>query len=204
MRISSALLAVTCALAGCVAPESEGASAGEVREDTSGIRDSIAGTAAASLNEHRTLGLLEHSHAADSAMGALGAQHGSTLEIKEFGRMMMREHIALRREAAAVARGLNIASEPPRVAPARAPDLMREALLATPLGGGWDRAYVEYALAAHEASMENTARALAATQDSAVKEYIRQSVPILQKHADKARSLRQSLAKAASPPPATP
>jgi hypothetical protein len=62
---------------------------------------------------------------------------------------------------------------------------------------------MSYALAEHQASMENTARALAATQRPEIKQFVDKSVPILQKHIDKARSLRKSLPKPldAAPPP---
>ena len=192
MQMLRVMLAVSC-IAAC-APDTEGASFGDVQEDTTGVRDSIAGTAAASLNENRVIGLLRFAHATDSAVGALGAQRGSTRAIKDFGLMIMREHSALRRDAADLADRLNLEIEEPRVTPAQAPQQLTEALVTTPDGEGWDRAYVEYVLAAHRASMENIARALAATQSPATRVYIEKSVPILQKHIDKAESLRKSLA----------
>ena len=199
MRLPVVLAAIACALTACSSPGTSNASGGEVLDDTVGMRDSIAGTAAASMNENRVLGLLRYTHATDSALGALGAQRGSTQEIEDFGRMIMREHAALRRDVAAVARGLNIEVEDPRVTPAQAPEQMTQALLATPDGASWDRAYVDYTIAVHDAAMENTARALAATRSPAIREYISTTVPIMQKHVDKARSLQQSLGKAAAP-----
>ena len=190
MQRQRAFVLFLSALCAC-ASGTERVSAGDVVEDTAGIRDSIAGTAAASLNENRVIGLLGFVHATDSAVGALGAQRGSTREIRDFALMIMREHVALRRSAALIADGLNLEIEAPRVAPAQAPAQLTEALLSTPNGPGWDGAYIEYVLAAHDASMENMARALAATKSPATREHIEKSVPILQKHIDKAKSLRK-------------
>jgi putative membrane protein len=199
MRITCALALLGCAISAC---SSSGSEAAERRSDTAaGQRDSVAAVAASSMNESNVLALLELTHAADSALGALGAATGTATDVKEFGRMILREHHALRKDAADIAARLGLTPVPPRVPPDDAPADMRDNLAATQPGAGWDRAYMDYAIAVHEASMENTARALAATQRPEVKQFVDKSVPILQKHIDKARSLRKSLPK---PPDATP
>jgi putative membrane protein len=191
MRHAGALL-ITCAAA-CA---SQGGEAVERQMDTAGRRDSIAAVAAGSMTEEQVIGLLSHVQAADSAVGAMGAARASTRDMKDFGLMISREHHALRRDAQLLADGLRLTARAPTVAPDDAPSSFRANLDATPAGAGWDRAYVEYTIAVHEAAMENTARALAATRSPATREYIRKSVPILQKHLDKARSLQKALAKA--------
>lgn len=198
MRSSCALL-LACAVAACASQGSEAAEA-----DTTGRRDSVAAVAAASMTEDQVIGLLEHVHATDSAVGARGGALGSTREIKDFGLMIAREHVALRRDARALAEGLRLTSRRPMVAPDEPPQSFVAGLDAATAGPAWDRAYVEYVIAAHEAAMENTARALAATRSPATREYIRKSVPILQKHLDKAHSLQKALARAQPAPPPTP
>jgi putative membrane protein len=147
------------------------------------------------MNESNVLALLELTHAADSALGALGATNGTASDVKEFGRMIVREHHALRKDAAELGVRLGITPEAPRVPPDDAPADVRDSLTALQRGPGWDREYMDYAIAVHEASMENTARALAATQRPEVKQFVDKSVPILQKHIDKARSVRKALPK---------
>ena len=199
MRITVALL--ICAVAACT---SQGSAAAERLEDTTGRRDSVAATAAASMNDARALGLLRMTHSADSALGALGALQGGSTEVKEFGRMILRVQAARGREATGGARALGLAIESPRVPPDDAPGGMREAVrVTTPGTGMWDQAYIAYAIAMHEAAMENTARALAATTRPEVRAYIERSVPILQKHLDRAKVLQERLAKAQAPPPST-
>jgi putative membrane protein len=185
-------LILTCAVAACA---SGGSEAAERRNDTAGRRDSIAAVAAASMNEQNVLALLELTHAADSALGVLGATSGSSTEVKEFGRMIFREHRALRKDAGNIGKDLGLLPELPKVAPDDAPAAMRAALMAIPPGAGWDRAYIEYAIAMHNAAMENTARALAATQRPEIKTFVEKSVPILQKHLDKALSLQKVLSQ---------
>jgi putative membrane protein len=192
MRNNLAPALLVWAVAACA---SQGSEAAERRADTAGIRDSVAGVAAASMNESNVIGLLDLTHAADSALGALGATKGTSSEVKEFGRMILREHHALRRDLLAMGEQLGMLPQPPAVAPDEPPTVMRDSLTLSEAGVRWDRAYIDYAMALHQSAMENMARALAATKRAEIKEFIDKSVPILQKHLDKARSLRRQLPK---------
>jgi putative membrane protein len=187
------MLCVLCAVAACA---SGGSEAAERRADTTGRRDSIAAVAASSMNEHDVIGLLALTHGADSALGTLGASKGTASDVKEFGRMIVREHHALRKDILDLGDQLGTAAETPRVAPDEAPADVLQTLESSPAGEQWDREYVDYAIAVHNAALENTARALAATHHAEVRQFIDKSVPILQKHIDKARSLRKSLPRA--------
>jgi predicted outer membrane protein len=173
MRCVSGLTALLV-LAGCT---SQGSEAAERRADTARRRDSIAGVAAGSMTENNIVALLELTHAADSALGSLGAA----------------KHHALRKDAEEVAARLGLTAETPRVPPDEPPAAMRDSVVNAAPGGAWDRAYLDYAIAVHRSAMENTARALAATKQPEVKSFIEKSVPIIQKHLDKAQSLQKNL-----------
>ena len=179
-------------LAACT---SEGSEAAERQPDTAARTDSVAAVSAGSMSEANVFAFLEQIHAADSAVGMLGAQKGSTTQIKDFGRMILREHAALRRDVAALARDAGVVPQPPAVAPDEPPAVMRDNVVGGEAGANWDRQYLDYAVAAHTSAIENTARALAATRRPDVRQLIEKSVPILQKHLDKANSLRKALPK---------
>ena len=179
-----------------VACTSQGSEAAARQEDTVARRDSIAAVAASTMSEDQAIGLLEQTHAADSAVGALASAKGTTVEVKEFGRMILREHHALKREALAMAQGLRLTPREPRAAPDAPPAEMLELLQSGTPGVGWDQAYIEYAIAMHQSAMENSARALAASRSPETKRFIERSVPIIQKHLDKAVSLRKTLSQA--------
>ena len=197
MRTLRTTLALLATAAACT---TQGSEAAERRVDTVARRDSIAGVAAATMTEPGVLGLLDATHAADSALGTLGALKGSTLEIKEFGRMILREHVALRRELQTSANALHLEIEAPRVAPDAPPEEMRQSLETGPVGPAWDYAYLEYAIAMHRSAKENAARALAATRSPGIRQYIERSVPILEKHLLKAESLRKARTQGDSTP----
>ena len=144
------------------------------------------------MTEPTVLGLLDATHAADSALGFMAVTKASTLEMKEFGRMILREHHALRREVQQAANGLHLTVESPSVEPDAPPPAMRQALETGPVGPAWDYAYLEYAIAMHRSAKENAARALAATKSPEIRVFIERSVPILEKHLLKAQALRKA------------
>ncbi len=181
-----------CGLAGCASRGSE------APLDTAGRRDSIAAVAAASLRPEHVLGLLDHVHASDSAVGSLGATQAWAPAVKDFGRAITREHRALRRELERLATEMGLAVQSPLVRPDEPPSILRERLDAGGPGAGWDRAYLEYAIAIHHSALENTARALAANSNPETRAFIVRSIPILQKHLDKAQSLRKAMASVSS------
>lgn len=178
-------------VAGCSTPRSDAAP----RDDSAGRLDSVAAVAAASMREEHVIGLLALAHSADSAIGSIGYAKASTREIKDFGIMISREHMMLRRDALGMARDLGLGIGEPPVPPATAPAHLRIALDSTQAGRAWDRAYLDLAIAAHEASLENFARAYAATKSPEIKTYIDRSAPIIQKHLERAKRLQQTDAK---------
>lgn len=187
MRTSRSLLLLGALLAACT-----GSDASARAYDTAGRRDSVAGVAAGSMREEHVIGLLEWNNEADSALGALGAARGSTLAIKDFGRMIAREHQALRRDALAMGRQLGVTPQPPPVLPDMPPEGLRAMVDSVPQGAAWDQAYLLLAVDAHKSALENLARALAATKSPAVKRYIERTAPIVQKHLERAQRLQKT------------
>ena len=66
-------------------------------------------------------------------------------------------------------------------------------------GGVYEgHAVASVAIAAHEASLENLARAYAATKSPEIRKYIDRSAPIIQKHLEKAKRLQNAGGKPAT------
>lgn len=193
MHIRSARCAIPYMLWVASSCSPGGSEAAERRADTAAQRDSIAAAAASSMSENQVLGLLAASDAADSALGALGAERARAPEVKDFGRMILREHHALRKEALDLGTQLGVEASAPTVPPDHPPPAAQSVLDSAQAGPAWDRAYIDYAIAVHESAFENAARALAAARKPETKALIARAVPILQKHIDKARALQRSL-----------
>src|SRR4051812_9603396 len=173
MKACSCYVAAIALVAAC---GSKSASA-SAHYDSAGGRDSVAGVAAATMDESRVFGLLDEVNATDSALGALGAARAKATEVRDFGRMITREHHALRKDGDDLAHRLGLEPSQPRVPPDAPPPAMLQQLLQAATvdstsGDAWDRMYIDYAIAAHKAGLENAARALAATQQAEVRDYI--------------------------------
>lgn len=147
------------------------------------------------MNENNVIGLLSQVHEVDSALGALGAAVGSTLNVKEFGRMVLREHRALRKDILDLGEQMGAPAAPPSKPADAPPAAGLNSLNEAAASLAWDAAYLDYTIAEHQSSLENTARALAATHRAEVRQFVSRSVPILQKHLDKARQLRKALSR---------
>ncbi len=179
-------------VAGCSTADTDAAP----RDDSAGRRDSVAAVAASTMREEHVVGLLALDNAADSAIGSIGYARGSTREIKDFGIMISREHMSLRRDVLGMARDLDLGIGEPLAPPAAAPAHLRAILDSAAAGPAWDHAYLELAIAAHEASLENLARAYAATRNPELKKFIDRSAPIIQKHLEKAKRIQKPATKA--------
>jgi hypothetical protein len=190
--------AAFAALSAAVACGSRAESA-PATEDTAGRFDSVAAIAAATMDESSVFGLLDQVNAADSALGSLGAAKASATEVRDFGRMITREHHALRKDGGELAHRLGLSVVAPRVQPDAPPEAMRDALTSDSASAIWDRLFIDYAIAMHHSALENAARALAATKQAETREYIGTIVPILQKHLDKATTLGKLLQSRARP-----
>jgi predicted outer membrane protein len=200
MKACSCYLAAVVLLAAC----GSRSSSATAHYDSAGGRDSVAAVAAATMDESAVFGLLDELNAADSAAGSLGAARATATEVRDFGRMITREHHALRKDGIELAHRLGLEPTQPRVPPDAPPPVMEQSLTknAGPdsvLSSAWDRAYIDYSMAVHNSALENAARALAATRRQEVKDYIGTIVPILQKHLDKAQTLAKLLASRVQP-----
>ena len=71
-----------------------------------------AGTGAA-LTDANIVALLDEANMADSAAGALAATKATSKDVKDFAKLMMSEHHALRKQGQELAKKLNVTPAPP-------------------------------------------------------------------------------------------
>src|SRR3954452_9729139 len=70
-------------------------------------------SAPAELSDANIVALLDHANAADSTAGALAATKATNPAVKQFAKLMMSEHHALRKQRADLAKKLKVTPEPP-------------------------------------------------------------------------------------------
>ena len=195
---------VVCATVACGKKENYGG-AGDTTAHAAGnsAAASSAGNTAASANANRanaTLSdanivyILDQANAADSARGRLAETKGTNASVKNFGKLMVGEHHALRQQGQQLARKLNVTPQAPAndQSEAQAKTEM-DSLNAIPKGKAWDKAYIDYEVNYHQQVLRTATKALDAAQNQELKDLIKKAAPVIQKHLDQAKQIQQKL-----------
>lgn len=150
--------------------------------------------AAGALTDPNIVYILDQANAADSARGALAETKGTSADVKNFGRLMVGEHHALRAEGQALAKKLNVTPQAPSgdQSEAQAKQEM-DSLTAMAKGPAWDKAYIGYEVTYHQQVIDVATKALAAAQNAQLKALIQKAAPVLQKHLARAQEIQKKL-----------
>jgi len=150
---------------------------------------------APTLTDPNIVYILDEANAADSARGKLASTKGTNEEVRDFGKMMMGEHHALRVMGAKLATKLSVTPEAPTGDESATKTQAGLAdLNATPKGAAWDKSYIDYEVTVHEQVLETAGRAKDAAQNAELKKLLEDAAPILQKHLDRAKAIQTKLA----------
>lgn len=183
---------------------------GEKAEDSAKKSDSIAAATsamtpapapapAAALSDANVLAKLDADNVADSSAGAMAATKGTSASVKEFGRMMMKDHHAMRVEGAALASKAGITPAlPPGDADAAADAAVADSMRTMPKGAAWDKFFADHQVDGHMKVLQFAQDAANRTQNADLKAMIQKAAPTVQKHLDKAKAIQGTLGGAAT------
>ncbi len=173
-----------------------GAETGALPADTTATTSTP--VAPADLSDANIVALLDHANAADSTAGALAATKATNPQVKQFAKLMMSEHHALRKQGADLAKKLNLTPEPPANDPVT-PLAQQEtqALQSAPKGAEFDKTYIDQEIAAHQAVLDLASKAHDQAKNPELKALIEKAKPVIEKHLDQAKQLQQKLQGAA-------
>ena len=119
---------------------------------------------------------------------------GTSTDVKNFGRVMVGEHHALRQQGQQLAKKLNVTPQaPPNDQSEAQAKTEMDSLNAMAKGKAWDKAYIDYEVGYHEALMQTATKALDAAQNQELKDLIKKAAPVVQKHIDMAKKAQQKL-----------
>jgi putative membrane protein len=170
------------------------ASAAPARTAGSSTGASASASGGATLSDPNIVYILDQANASDSARGRLATTKGTSTDVKNFGRLMMGEHHALRQQGQQLAKKLNVTPQaPPNDQSEAQAKTEMDSLNAMPKGKAWDKAYIDYELPYHQALMQTATKALDAAQNQELKDLIKKAAPVVQKHIDHAKQVQQKL-----------
>lgn len=140
--------------------------------------------------------VLDAANMGDSAKGALASTKGTSAEVRNFAKMMTRDHHALRQLGQDLSRRLAVQPTPPAgdSLSARLDNAMSK-LSAAAKGRDFDKAYIDQAVAAHRDVLTVVVLAMSTTRNSEIKNLIQKTAPNLQTHLDKAEAIQKNLQK---------
>lgn len=188
------LLAVTLsAISACGKKDDAGMDATDGTAQTNDTT-TIGAVAAGAWNDANIFAVLDEVNMSDSAHGALAAANGTSSAVRDYGKLMMRDHHTLRAQGEALAKRLKITPTPPPNdnLPAdaqKASDLLNS----TAKGKDFDKAYVDHEVENHKTVLEIATKAMSDAQSTELKNMIQKAAPTLQAHLDRAQSIQRSM-----------
>lgn len=206
MRVTRSIAVIgACALwAACSKGENkDDTAAADTSHPAAAATDTGAAAAAAQatpqLSDANIAAILDNANAADSAAGKIASTKGTRADVKDFGRTMMRDHHALRKQGQDLVKKLKLTPQMPAGdTSAAAATHWQDSLNAMPKGAAWDKAYIDHEVAAHEAVLQTLQTAEAAAQNAELKDLIKKATPNIQAHLDKAKATQQKLSGSAA------
>jgi putative membrane protein len=194
--VPAALLALAV-IAGCKDRQDTRAGDSQTPGDSTAVAmGNDAAAPAGGLTDANIVGLLDEANMADSATGAYALGKATNPEVKNFAKLMMGEHHALRAQGRQLAQRLNVTPELPADDPLK-PAVANEmaALRAAPKGAQFDRTYIEQEIGIHKAVLDLAGKAHGATQNEELKKLIEQAKPVIEKHLKQAEDIQKKLGK---------
>jgi putative membrane protein len=148
------------------------------------------------LSDATILATLDRADMADSAAGAVAMQKAANPQVKDYGRMMTRDHHQSHVKVMQLAKSLNISAKPSNDDPI-SKTVTRDSttLVSTPAGEQFDRTYIEQQIAMHKQVMEFAKQAEQSTTNVQIKQHIQETSPVLQRHLQRAEEIQQSLGR---------
>jgi putative membrane protein len=161
--------------------------------DTAASASSTA-AAPAGLSDANIVAILDAANMSDSTWGAIAATKGTSKDVREFGKTMMRDHHALRQAGQDLAKKLGVTPQPP------ANDNSQQTLQSTSdmlngtaKGKDFDKAYIDHEVDYHKQVLETATKAMAAAQNSELKNLIQKAAPNIQGHLNAAEAIQKKM-----------
>ena len=147
--------------------------------------------APAALTDANIFYILDNANKLDSAAGSIAATKGTAADVRDFGKRMMRDHHALRKEGEDLATKLKITPEAAANDNSQASyDQTMSTLNGAAKGKDFDKAYIDNEVTAHTAVLQTLTNAMSAAQNAELKNLIQKAAPKVQEHLDLAQSIQ--------------
>lgn len=156
----------------------------------------MADTAAAApaLSDANIVYILDGANHLDSAAGSIAATKGTAADVRDYGKMMMRDHHVLRASGDSLAKKLGVTpAAPPGDTHAADVQKTMSMLNSAAKGKDFDKAYIDNEVTYHQAVLQTATTAMGAAQNSELKNFIQKAAPNIQAHYDRAKAIQSKM-----------
>lgn len=187
------VLGAAVALAACKKTDNSATDTG-IAKDTgvaAAADTAIAPAPAPTLSDANIVYILDNANALDSSAGAVAATKGTSADVRDFGKRMMRDHHALRKQGQDLAKKLGVTPAAPANDDSKSQyDNTMSMLNGAAKGKDFDKAYIDNEVTYHTAVLQTATNAMAAAQNAELKNLIQKAAPAIQAHLDVAKSIQ--------------
>lgn len=150
--------------------------------------------AAPALSDANIVYILDGANQLDSAAGSIAATKGTAADVRDFGKMMMRDHHVLRASGDSLAKKLGVTPAAP-AGDTHAADVQKtmSMLNSAAKGKDFDKAYIDNEVIYHQAVLQTATTAMGAAQNSELKNFIQKAAPNIQAHYDRAKAIQAKM-----------
>ena len=147
-------------------------------------------------SDPQILAAMEGSDSSEVAVAKLAESKASNAGVKSYARMLISDHTKALKDAKSLEKKANAnAQTPPGDTTAMATSHVIDRLKGLK-GMDFDTAFVNHEVEDHQHDIDDTKDMIDATKNTEVKTALQSSLPVLQKHLDRAKSLQDQLDKA--------
>jgi putative membrane protein len=152
----------------------------------------------AALDDPTIVAIFDAANTWDIETGALAAKKGTTQDVRDFGKMLERDHKMVRQQGRDLAKKLSVTPTPPKDFAMAKDHEAALARLQSASGKAFDRAFLEHEVAFHKAVIEAvTSTLLPALHNQEVKDLVTKVAPAFQAHMVGAQNLLDKQPKVA-------
>jgi putative membrane protein len=158
------------------------------------VAASNASAQASKLDDPTIVAIFDAANTYDMETGQLAVSHSRNDEIREFGKMLVRDHRAVRSQGRDLAKSLNVKPTPPANFALAGQHVAAMKRLRGLRGRAFDRVFLQHEIDFHNAVIDAVTKTLLpAIQNAQVKDLVTKVAPAFVAHRDKAQSLLNGL-----------
>lgn len=188
------VLGTTIVMFACSKKDDAATDTGMVADTGMGTMADTGMATAPALSDANIVYILDGANHLDSMAGSVAATKGTAADVRDFGRMMMRDHHILRQSGDSLAKKLAVTPEAPPGDTHEADVQKTMSMLnSAAKGKDFDKAYIDNEVTYHQQVLQTATTAMGAAQNPELKNFIQKAAPNIQAHYDRAKAIQEKM-----------